>query len=82
LNDDDDDDDDEEATGGWRKFHNKELHNLRSSPNMVIKTRRMCWAGHVARVGEMRNHLNGKDETSWENWAFCRGIILNWIIKK
>jgi hypothetical protein len=45
------------VTGGWRKLHNKELHNLYSSPsiNRIIKSRRMRWAGHVARMGEKRN---------------------------
>jgi hypothetical protein len=42
--------------GLWRKLHNDELHNLYSSPNIVrvIKSRRMRWAGHVARIGEGR----------------------------
>jgi hypothetical protein len=37
------------VTGGWRKLHNEELHNLYSSPNIIriIKSRRMRWAGHV-----------------------------------
>jgi hypothetical protein len=41
----------------WRKFHNDELHSLYSSPNIVrmIKSRRMRWAGHVARIGEGRS---------------------------
>jgi hypothetical protein len=45
------------VTGGWRKLHNKELHNLYSSPSIIrtIKSRRMRWAGHVARMGEKRN---------------------------
>jgi hypothetical protein len=40
--------------GSWRKLHNDELHSLYSSPNIVkaIKSRRMRWAGHVARMGE------------------------------
>jgi hypothetical protein len=44
----------DEVTGEWRKLHNEELHNLYSSPNIIrqIKTRRMRWAGHVARMGE------------------------------
>jgi hypothetical protein len=44
------------VTGGWRKLHNEELHNLYSSPSIIriIKSRRMRWAGHVARV-EKRN---------------------------
>jgi hypothetical protein len=44
------------AIGSWKKLHNDELHNLYSSPNIVrvIKSRRMRWAGHVARMGEGR----------------------------
>jgi hypothetical protein len=43
-----------EEDGSWRKLHNDEHHNLYSSPNIfrVIKSRRMRWAGHVARMGE------------------------------
>jgi hypothetical protein len=42
-----------EEDGSWRNLHNDELHNLYSSPNIVtvIKSRRMSWAGHVARMG-------------------------------
>jgi hypothetical protein len=45
-----------EEDGSWRKLHNDELNNLYSSPNIVrmIKSRRMRWAGHVARMGEGR----------------------------
>jgi hypothetical protein len=41
----------------WRKLHNEELHNLYSSPSIIrmIKSRRMRWAGHVARMGEKIN---------------------------
>jgi hypothetical protein len=47
----------DEVTGEWRKLHNEELHNLYSSPDIIrqIKSRRMRWAGHVARRGEARN---------------------------
>jgi hypothetical protein len=47
----------DEVTGGWRKLHNEELHNLYSSPNIIrlINSRRLRWAGHVARTGENRN---------------------------
>jgi hypothetical protein len=55
------------VTGGWRKLHNEEFHNLYSSPSIIriIKSRRMRWAGHVARMGEKRNMhrlLVGKPE--------------------
>jgi hypothetical protein len=42
--------------GEWRRLHNEELNGLYSSPNVirVIKSRRIRWAGHVARMGEGR----------------------------
>jgi hypothetical protein len=44
----------EEVTGEWRKLHNEKLHDLYLSPTIlrVIKSRRIMWAGHVARMGE------------------------------
>jgi hypothetical protein len=47
----------DEVTEEWSKLHNGELHNLCSSPDIIrqIKSRRMMWAGHVARMGEGRN---------------------------
>jgi hypothetical protein len=47
----------DEVTGGQRKLHNEELRNLYSSPSIIrtIKSRRMRWVGHVARMGEKRN---------------------------
>jgi hypothetical protein len=47
----------DEVTGDWKKLHNEELHNLRSSPNIIrmIKSIRMRWAWHVARMGQTRN---------------------------
>jgi len=46
----------DEVTGKWRRLRNEELKDLYSSPNIVrvIKSRRMRWAGHVARIGEER----------------------------
>jgi hypothetical protein len=50
----------DEVTGGWRKLHNEELHGFYSKPSIVrvIKARRMIWAGHVARMGEVRSANN------------------------
>jgi hypothetical protein len=44
----------DEVTGGWRKLHNEELHDLYSSPSIIriMKARRMRWPGHVARRRE------------------------------
>jgi hypothetical protein len=46
----------DEVTGEWRKLHNEELHNLHSSPDIIrqVKSRRMRWTGHVARLGVER----------------------------
>jgi hypothetical protein len=57
----------DEVTGGWRKFHKEELHDLYCSPSIIriIKARRMRWTWHVARMGEKRNAcrlLVGKPE--------------------
>jgi hypothetical protein len=57
----------DEVTGDWRKLHNEELHILYSSPNIIrqIKSKRMRWAGHVARMREktkLYKVLMGKPE--------------------
>jgi hypothetical protein len=71
----------DEVTGGWRKLHNEELHDLYSSPSIVrvIKARRMRWVGHVALMGEVRGAYNilvgrlegrrplGRPRRRWEN---------------
>jgi hypothetical protein len=56
-----------DVTGGWRKLHNEELHDLYSSPSIIriIKKMRMRWAWHITRMGEKRNAyrlLVGKPE--------------------
>jgi hypothetical protein len=50
----------DEETREWRKLHSGELRNLYSSPHTIrqIKSRRMRWAGHVARMGELK-HVQG-----------------------
>jgi hypothetical protein len=47
------------VTGEWRKLHTEELHSLYSSPNIIrmIKSRKMRWAGHVARMGIRGMHI-------------------------
>jgi hypothetical protein len=55
----------DELTGGWRKLRNEELHNLYSSPSIIgmMKSRRMRWAGYVARMGRRGMHV----ENWWES---------------
>jgi hypothetical protein len=73
--------------GSWRKLHNDELHDLYSSPNIVrvIKSRRMRWAGHVARMGrgEMLTGfwLGGlKARDHWEDLGVGGRITLRWTL--
>ena len=76
----------------WRKLHNEELNDLYSSPNIVrvIKSIRMRWAGHVARIGDRRVVLvvkpegKGRPRHRWEDnikldflKVECGGM--NWI---
>jgi hypothetical protein len=50
----------DEVTGEWRKLHNKELHDLYSSPSIIriIKSRRMRWASHVAQMGRRGTRID------------------------
>jgi hypothetical protein len=49
----------EEVAGDWRKLHDEELHDSYSSPNIIrmIKSRRMRWAGYVARMERLEMHI-------------------------
>ena len=53
----------DEVTGEWRKLHNEVLSDLYSLPNIVrvVKSRRMRWAGHVARMGGWERCAQGSD---------------------
>jgi hypothetical protein len=57
-----------EIIGGWRKLHNKELHNVLSSPNIIrmMKSRRMGCAGYVACMGRRGMHTGFRWESSKE----------------
>jgi len=79
----------DEVTGEWKRLHNEELSDLYSSPNIVrvIKSRRMRWAGHVARMGEERGAyrvLVGKPEgkNHWVDLGVDGWIILGWISRR
>jgi len=73
----------DEVMGEWRRMHKEELNYLYSSPNIVrvIKSRRMRWAEHVARMGEERDVcgvLVGKPEgrNHWGDLGVDGWIIL------
>jgi hypothetical protein len=71
----------DEVTGEWKNLHSGELYNLYSSPDIIkqIKSRKMRWAGHVARLGEERKVYKvlvgkhkgkrplGRPRHTWEN---------------
>jgi hypothetical protein len=78
----------DEETGGWRKLHNEELHNLYSPPSLIriIKSRRMRWAGHVARMGR-RMHIGywwgiQKERDHWDDQDVGAWTILKWTLEK
>jgi hypothetical protein len=76
-----------EEDGSWRKLHSDELHSLYLSPNiiMVIKSRRIRWAGHVARMGRGKIFtgfwLGGqKGRDHWEDLGVGGRITLRWTL--
>jgi hypothetical protein len=79
----------DEVMGEWRKLHNKELHDLYSSPSVIrkIKSRRIRWAGHVARMGRRGTRIDywwesQRDRDHWEDQDVGRWIILGWILER
>jgi len=85
----------DEVTKEWRKLHNEELNDLYYSPNIlrVIKSRRMRWAGHEARMGERRGIYRvlvgkpegkrplGRPRRRWEDnirWIFRKWDVGVW----
>jgi hypothetical protein len=79
----------DEVTGGWRKLHNEELHNLYCSSSIIrmIKSRKMRWAGHVARMGRRETRIGfwwerrkGRDHQ--EDLDVGGRIILRWILER
>jgi hypothetical protein len=82
----------DEVTGEWRKLHNEELHNLYSYPDVIrqIKSRRIRWAGHLARMGEERQVYKvsvgkpegkrplGKPRRRWEDGIRLDFRVMGW----
>jgi hypothetical protein len=60
----------DEVTGGWRKLHTEELHNLYSSPSIIrmMKSRRMRWEENVARMGRSGMHIGFLWESQKERY--------------
>jgi hypothetical protein len=57
----------DEVMGGWRKLHNEKLHDLYSSPSIIIKSWSMRWAGHVARIGGEDERASVIGRKAWGN---------------
>jgi len=81
----------DDVTGKWRRLHDEELNDLYSSPNnvRVIKSRRMRWAGHVARMGEERGvgciwswWGSRRERDHWGGLGADGWIVLGWISRR
>jgi hypothetical protein len=78
----------DEITGEWRKLHNKELHDLYSTVNIVrvMKSRRMRWAWYVARMGRRGLYrvlvVKSEGERTLSDPGVDGRIILRWIFRK
>ena len=79
----------DEVTGEWRRLRNEELNDLYCSPNIVrvITSRRIRWAGHVARMGEERGHIvswwgNRREGDHWGDLGIDVCIILEWLSRR
>ena len=79
----------DKATGEWRKLHSEELNDLYRSPNIlrVIKSRRMRWEGHVARMGVGKAYSgfwwgNMRERDHLADPGIDGRIILKWIFRK
>jgi hypothetical protein len=79
----------DDVTGEWRKLHTEELRNSYSSPNIIrqTKSRRMKWAGHVARVGEERKVYkfwweSPKERDHLEDRGVDGRMGLEWILRE
>ena len=79
----------DEVTGERRRLHNEALNNLYYSPNIVrvIKSRRMRWVEHVARMGEERGCIgswcgNRREGDHWGDLGIDGWIILGWISRR
>jgi hypothetical protein len=75
----------DKVTGEWRRLHNKELHALYSSPNIIrmTKSRRLRWAGYVVRMGgEEFQWGNLREGDHSEDSGVDGRIILKWIFER
>jgi hypothetical protein len=80
----------DEITGEWSNLHDEQLNDLYSSPTIarVIKSRRVRWARHVARMGGGKRHVQGFGGVTLRERDHCGDpgvdgrIILRWIFRK